>query len=176
MASTGKMPFLAPASMDMFAMHSRSSMDRAATPSPQYSRLWYRARPPDQADQVEDDILAADPGLEDAGQVDPDGLGDLEPGLPRGHAGGHVGGAHPGGKGPQGPIGAGVGVRADDTFPAAAGLFRRRACSASCIIEVVRSNCRAKVRHWRHCSAALMSLLGVKWSMTMEILLLSTTR
>ena len=31
------------------------------------------------------------------------------------------------------------------------------------------------MRHCRHCSAALMSLLGVKWSITREILLLSKT-
>ena len=106
---------------------------------------------------MEDDILTADPGLELAGQVDPDGLRDLEPGLPRGHAGGHVGGAHPGGKGPQGPIGAGVGVRADDTFPGGhQALFRQKGvlhAHLAYIIEVVQIKLPGE-------GAALEALLG----------------
>ena len=42
-SSTGKMPFLPPASMAMLEMVNRSSMDREATPSPANSRDWYRA-------------------------------------------------------------------------------------------------------------------------------------
>ena len=42
-SSTGKMPFLPPASMAMLEMVNRSSMDREATPSPVNSRDWYRA-------------------------------------------------------------------------------------------------------------------------------------
>ena len=42
-SSTGKIPFLAPASMAMLQMHRRSSMVRLCTPEPVNSRLLYRA-------------------------------------------------------------------------------------------------------------------------------------
>ena len=74
-----------------------------------------------------------------------------------GHAGGHVGGAHPGGKGPQGPIGAGVGVRADDTFPGGhQALFRQKGvlhAHLAYIIEVVQIKLPGE-------GAALEALLG----------------
>ena len=38
-SSTGKMPFLAPASIAMLQMHSRSSIVRLCTPGPMNSRL-----------------------------------------------------------------------------------------------------------------------------------------
>ena len=53
----------------------------------------------DPADEVQDDILAGDIGLQLSGEGDLDGGGHLEPVFADGHAGGHVGGAHAGGEG-----------------------------------------------------------------------------
>ena len=68
----------------------------------------------DHADEGQDDVLAGDIGFQLSGQVHPDGGGHLEPGLARRHGCAHVRGAHAGGEGAQGAVGAGVGVGADD--------------------------------------------------------------
>ena len=89
--------------------------------------LVQRAVHADHADQVEDHVLAADTGLQLAGQVDLDGLGDLEPGLAGGHTGCHVGGTHAGGESAQCAVGAGVGVSADDAVTGSHdALFRQQ--------------------------------------------------
>ena len=61
-SSTGKMPFFAPASMAMLAMVKRSSMDRVLHPvADEFHGLVQRAVHADHADDVQDDVLAADP-------------------------------------------------------------------------------------------------------------------
>ena len=73
-----------------------------------------RAVHADEADQVEDDILAADVRVQLARERHLYGLGHLEPGLAGRHAGGHVRGAHAGGHAAQRAVGTGMAVRADD--------------------------------------------------------------
>ena len=58
-SSTAKMPFFAPASIAMLAMHSRSSIERLFNPSPENSIDWYSApSTPILADDVQNHILA----------------------------------------------------------------------------------------------------------------------
>ncbi len=68
----------------------------------------------DHADDVEDEVLAADAGAELALEDELDGGGHLEPCHAGGHTGGHIGGAHTGGERTQCTVGAGVAVGADD--------------------------------------------------------------
>ena len=68
----------------------------------------------DHADDVEDEVLAADAGTELALEDELDGGGHLEPCHAGGHTGGHIGGAHTGGECTQCTVGAGVAVGADD--------------------------------------------------------------
>ena len=68
----------------------------------------------DHADEGQNHVLAGDEGPELPGEVYFNGGGHLEPGLARRHGGAHVRGPHAGGEGPQGSVGAGVGVGADD--------------------------------------------------------------
>ena len=67
----------------------------------------------DEADQVEDQVLARDMLLELAGEDDVDRLGHLEPGLAGGHAVGGVRGPNAGGECAEGAVGAGMAVGAD---------------------------------------------------------------
>ena len=81
----------------------------------------------DHADKGQNYVLAGDKGPELPGEVHLDGGGHLEPGLPRRHGGAHVRGPHAGGEGPQGPVGAGVGVRADNSLAGGhQALFRQQ--------------------------------------------------
>ena len=69
---------------------------------------------PDEADDVQDDVLAGNPRGQLAVNDELDGLGHLEPGFAAGHAHAGVGGAHARGEGAERPVGAGVAVGADD--------------------------------------------------------------
>ena len=82
----------------------------------------------DPADQVEDDVLAADHGLELSLQHHLDGGGDLEPQQAGGHGGGHIRGADAGREGPQRSIGAGVGIGAYNDLAWGAQAFFRQKC------------------------------------------------
>ena len=77
-------------------------------------RLVERAVHPDHADDVQDDVLAADPRAKLALHVELEALGHLEPRLARGHARGRVGGADARGERAERAVGAGVRVGADD--------------------------------------------------------------
>ncbi len=106
---------------------------------------------------MEDDILTADPGLELAGQVDPDGLRALEPGLPAAMAAPMSVEPTPVEEGPQGAIGTRVGIRANDEFPRGnQALFRQQRmlhAHLAHIIEVVQIKLPGE-------GAALEALLG----------------
>ena len=78
------------------------------------ARLVQRAVHADLVDEVEDDVLAADPGLHLALEHDLDGLRHLEPALAGRHADGHVRGADARGERADRAVGAGMAVRADD--------------------------------------------------------------
>ena len=83
----------------------------------------------DLADQVEDDVLAADHGLEFSLQHHLDGSGDLEPQQASSHGGrSHIRRADAGGEGPQRPIGTGVGVGAYDDLAGGTQAFLRQEC------------------------------------------------
>ena len=80
----------------------------------------------DPTDQVEDDVLAADHGLEFSLQHHLDGSGDLEPQQAGNHGGSHIRRADAGGEGPQRPIGTGVGVGAHDDLSGGAQALLRQ--------------------------------------------------
>ena len=83
---------------------------------------------PNHADDVQDHVLAGHPALQLAGQVELNGAGYLEPGLAGSHAGGHIGGTHPGGEGTHGAVGAGVAVGADDAVAGGHNALFREQC------------------------------------------------
>ncbi len=73
---------------------------------------------------MEDQILGSHPRRELTSNLDLEGLRHPEPGLPQGNPDGHIGGAHPGGKGAKGPGCDGMGVGADDHIPRPGVLLR----------------------------------------------------
>ena len=77
-------------------------------------RLVTRAVDADETDEVEDQVLARDPLLRLALDDDLDRARNLEPGLARAHAGGHVRRTDARRERAHGAVGAGMGVRADD--------------------------------------------------------------
>ena len=70
----------------------------------------------DHADEGQDHILAGDVGPQLPREMDVDGGGDLEPGLPGSHSRAHIRRTHAGGEGPQRAVRTGMGVRADDAL------------------------------------------------------------
>ncbi|OPY11763.1 MAG: hypothetical protein A4E66_01294 [Syntrophus sp. PtaB.Bin001] len=67
----------------------------------------------DPADNIEDQVLTRNPGIELAGENKFDRFGNLEPDFAGQHGRCQIRAAHTGGKCPQRPVGAGVAVRAD---------------------------------------------------------------
>ena len=81
----------------------------------------------DHADDVQDHVLAGNPGLEFPGEMELDGGGHLEPGPSGRHTGAHIRGANARGERAQGTVSTGVGVCADATFACGnQALFRQQ--------------------------------------------------
>ncbi len=105
--------------------------------------------------------------------------GTLNQHWPGGHAGGHVRGTHARGKRAERAIGAGVGIRANDAVACGHKAFFRAAARARCpfphIVEIQDIVFVRKHAALPGLLAALMSLLGTKWSITRLIFVLSNT-
>src|SRR4030042_5657128 len=79
--------------------------------------------------------MSRQPALE----VNSYGLGDFQPYLTRGHDRRPVGGPHPGGEGPDTPIGAGVRIRPDDQIAWQNKLLQHQLMADALLIEKVQA-------------------------------------
>ena len=160
------MPLVAPASTAILHRVMRLSMLMAATTGPSNSiDLVGGAVDPQPADQDRITSFGIDPGRQFPVDIDPDGGRKPKGADPFENAHLQVGGAHPGGKGTEGPVGAGMGIAHDDRISGPDEAFFRKkgmadavAADVEKILDVWRRAQSRRILPWM---AVLPSLAGV---------------